>query len=175
MKFDRDENIFAAQTILHSLIEVLHQLDLSDETGRESVKTIVGYLLAQNSCDERLIQSLITICEKLIPTTHIRLQFYVDIVENIIHPIDVDANPLSDKIDLNTEITVASLKAKLFELKEKETRCLETNGDELAAIREEIFLLREQLIFLIIPFLPSKTVRIFVLFFSNCSRGTDFH
>lgn len=144
---------------------MIHQLDLSDETGRESVKNIVGYLLAQNSCDERLIQSLIEICEKLIPTSHTRLQFYVDIVENIVHPIDVDAYPLNgNNMNRNTEILVESLKAKLFELKDKETRCLDMD-DDLAAIREEILLLKEQLIFLIIPLLPSKTVRIFFLCF----------
>lgn len=125
-------------------------------------------LLTNSSCDENHIKSLIKISEKLIPKTSDRLQFYVDIVKNIINPADVDTNNLNttSKMDPNTEVEVASLKMKLFELKEVETECLEVKDyDKLTSIREEICLCNEQITFLITPFLPCASVGIKIIIF----------
>lgn len=154
---DPGDKKLTSQSILLSLIEMLQKFDLSDEIGRETVKNTVVYLLTQSTCDESVAKSLVNICEKLIPASNSRLQFYVDTVTSTIHPIDINTSLETCKMNRNTEIQIASAKAKLFELKEAETGWLVMDEcDKLRAIQQQICLLRERLTFLIIPFLPCK-------------------
>ncbi|XP_037033540.1 condensin complex subunit 3-like [Bradysia coprophila] len=150
----------SSQCIFLSLIELLQMIDFSDQSGRESVKNTIVYLLVQSAtCDENLTKSLITICEKLIPSSNSRLQFYVDIVKNILHPIDPDGSFSSWKLDSNTETDVKSLSVKLVELRKSQTKLLETNEcEKLAAVEKEIGLVKEQLLFLIAPFSTEATI-----------------
>lgn len=150
----------SSQCIFLSLIEMLQMLDLSDQTGRESVKNTIVYLLVQSNCDENLTKSLITICEKLYPTSNSRLQLYVEIVRNILHPIDLDESLSSCKLDSNTETEVSSLVAKLVELRDAQARLLDTTKEcgKRSALEEKIGLVKEQLLFSITPFLPNATV-----------------
>lgn len=154
------ENAIRSEINLLTLIEMLHEFDLSDESGRRSVKNVVVHLLTKHFCDENQIVSLIKISEKLIPTSSDRLRLYVDIVEKITNPIDEDTERLTTiKMDINTEIEVASLKMKLFELEEEERKCLKVKDyDKISTIEDEILLCNEQLAFLVNPLLPCESV-----------------
>ncbi|KAG4067432.1 hypothetical protein HA402_009669 [Bradysia odoriphaga] len=174
----RSHDKLSSQCIFLSLIEVLQMIDFSDQTGRESVKNTIVYLLMQSvTCDENLTKSLITICEKLIPSSNSRLQFYVEIVRNILHPIDLDGTFSSWKLDSNTETDVKSLTVKLDELRERQTKLLETNEcEKLSAAEEEMGLVKEQLLFLIAPFsTEAKMISNFERITSdNLLRGLKF-
>lgn len=162
---DTSGNIFLSQYILLVLIDIFNEFDLSDETGRENLQNVVVYLLTKHPCDENQVKSLVKISETLIPRSSDRLQFYVDIVKSIINPIHVESSSLiaTCEMDASTEIEVASLKMKLFELKEEETKCHRMKEyDKLIDIKREISLCNEKLTNAITPFLPRGSVRIFI-------------
>lgn len=160
---------FAAQNILLSFIEMLNHFDWNDEAGRRNVQSTVIHLLTKCPCEENQIKALIEISEKLIPKSSDRLQFFVDIVRGIVSPVDVDSNMLiaTNEVDANTKVEVATLKMKLYELKEAETKYQETKDyDKLAEIKEQISLCNEELTNLITPVPPNQPVRVDIKCFS---------
>lgn len=153
---DKTNDKLSSRCIFLSLIEMLQMNDLSDATGRETVKNTVVSLLAQKTCDESLTKSLIALCEKLIPSSNSRLQCYVEIVNVILHPIDLNGSFSSYQMDANTKAEVSSLVAKLVELEHmlaiSSEECVESS-----ALEEKIDSVEKQLRFLVTPFVADAT------------------
>lgn len=139
----------------------MDRFDLGDEAGRTNLRNLVTNVFIKNPCEENHIKSLIKISEKLIPISDNRLQFYVDIVRESIQPaahVDTSTSAPSRAVDSNSEVAIASLKMKLFELKEEETKCFEAKDyDKLTEIAEQIAVCNEELTNLN-SFLPNESV-----------------
>ncbi|KAJ6635929.1 Condensin complex subunit 3, partial [Pseudolycoriella hygida] len=158
IKFNQRDNFICQQSILLTLLELLQRLDLSDEIGHQSVKGLVVYLLAHVPCDENIIKCLVKICELLMPESDTRLEFYVETVKKVIHPIEVNANFVTSQMNAYTEMQVNSLQSKLSELKQKVACFMDIDEDEeLAATHEEIAFLKEKITFFIIPYISVET------------------
>lgn len=152
---------------MFSLIEILLTFDYGDEIGRQNLRTLAINLLTTNPCNENIIKSLVKICEKLIPNSDDRLQAYVDVVRSLI-----DQNSLESALnfsdpnvmeslekDPNLKVQVSSLKLKLFELKEEESKCVKVkNYANLSLISEQIAMCHEQLANLVRPLMTSGSV-----------------
>lgn len=116
-------------------IEILISFDYGDEIGRQCLRTLVVHLLTMNACNEQIIKSVITICDKLIPSSDDRLQVYVDVICSLVNQDLLEKSlTLMDpyliqaiETDENFNVDVSALKSKLFEVKEEERQFLEVN------------------------------------------------
>lgn len=153
------------ESILFNLIEILLSFDYGDEIGRQRLQTLAVHLLTTNPCNEHIIESLVKICEKLIPNSDDRLQTYVDVIRSLIdqdslekyysHPSVVDAM----EKDSNLNLEVASLKFKLIELKEEETKFIKVKDyASVSRLSEEYANHMDRLVNLLRPLTSSGSV-----------------
>lgn len=157
-----------AQGILFNLIEILLNFDYGDEIGRQRLRTLAIHLLTTNPCNENIIKSLVNICEKLIPNSDDRLQVYADVIRSLVDQDSLEKalNSMDPNVveamekDANLKVQVSSLKLKLFELKEEESKFVKMKDyASVSRIAEEIALCQDRLVNLIRPFMSSGSVR----------------
>lgn len=160
--------ITIAQSILFNLIEILINFDYGDEIGRQRLRTLAVNLLTTNPCNEHIIKSLIKICEKLIPNSDDRLQVYVDVIRSLVDQdlLEKSLNFMDPKVvesmekDPNLKVQVSSLKLKLYELKEEESKFVKMKDyASVSRIAEEITLCQDRLVTLIRPLMTGGSVR----------------
>lgn len=139
--------------------------DYGDEIGRQNLRSLAIHLLTTNPCNENIIKSLINICEKLIPNSEDRLQVYVDVIRSLVDQ-DLLEKTLSDPIvieslkkDQNLNLQVSTLKLKLYELKEEESKFAKKKDyASVSRISEQITACYDQLVNLVKPLMSSGSV-----------------
>lgn len=154
-----------SQSILYNLIEILLTFDYGDEIGRQHLRTLAIHLLTTNPCNENIIKSLINICEKLIPNSDDRLQVYVDVIRSLVDQ-DLLEKTLKDpsviqalERDPNLQVEVTTLKLRLYELKEEESKCVKAKDyAKVSQISEQITACQDQLVNLVRPLMTSDAV-----------------
>lgn len=153
---------------MFNLIEILINFDYGDEIGRQRLRTLAVNLLTTNPCNEHIIKSLIKICEKLIPNSDDRLQVYVDVIRSLVDQdlLEKSLNFMDPKVvesmekDPNLKVQVSSLKLKLYELKEEESKFVKMKDyASVSRIAEEITLCQDRLVTLIRPLMTGGSVR----------------
>ncbi len=160
--------IVTSQSILFNLIEILASFDLGDEIGRQRLRALAIHLLTINSCNENIIKSLVKICEKLVPNSDERLQVYVDVIRSLVDQDSLEKalNVMDPNVveamekDSNLNVQVSSLKLKLFELKEEESKFVKVKDyARVSRIAEEIASCQDRLVALVRPLMAGGSVR----------------
>ncbi|XP_055916686.1 condensin complex subunit 3 isoform X2 [Eupeodes corollae] len=124
------------QYVLLSLLEILYLYDLGDEIGRENLKKLITTVLKTNDLEEKLVEVIVKCTENLITDQNSRLQFFVEIIEEITHTSSFKNDTLiNDRIlidellekhsDKDLKLKLSSLKVKILDLEEQEMNFVE--------------------------------------------------
>lgn len=153
---------------MYNLIEILINFDHGDEIGRQRLRSLAIHLLTTNPCNEHIIKSLVKICEKLVTNSDDRLQIFADVIRSIVDhdwmekTVDFEDPNVVESLekDQNLKVQVSSLKLKLFELREEQTRSVKVKDYvSVSRISEEIQLCQDKLVQLIRPYMTGGSVR----------------
>lgn len=141
--------------------------DYGDEIGRQRLRSLAVHLLTNNPCNENIIVSLVHICEKLILNSDDRLQLYVDVIRSLVDQdvVEKTLNFMDPNVveamekDPNLKVQVSSLKLKLYELKEEESKFVKVKDyASVSRIAEEISSCQDRLVTLIRPLMTGASV-----------------
>lgn len=137
---------------LHILIEILMRFDLGDEIGRQNLNTFIIKVLTTQILGENAVQKLVSCVESLIPESNGRLQYFIDIIRNIIEPSssinfsDPAITALIDSItDPDININIVQMKSRIMELCEQEYELKNRKDfDMLEKVTEELAICNEE-------------------------------
>uniref|UniRef100_A0A0K8V8N4 Condensin complex subunit 3 n=2 Tax=Bactrocera latifrons TaxID=174628 RepID=A0A0K8V8N4_BACLA len=146
---------------LLSLTEMLYTFDLGDEIGRGNLQKLLAYLLKTFRLDEKVIEMIVRCTENLITDQNARIQFIVEIVQDIcglnnrqndlLHDRTLITELLATSSNADLNLKLSSLKVKILDLEEQEMdfvkqkdymRAQQTTEEKLAATEEYTNLLQ---------------------------------
>uniref|UniRef100_W8B3V5 Condensin complex subunit 3 n=1 Tax=Ceratitis capitata TaxID=7213 RepID=W8B3V5_CERCA len=115
---------------LLSLMEILYTFDLGDEIGRGNLQKLLAYLLKTFRLEEKVIEVIVRCAENLITDQNTRIQFIVDIVQDIcglnskqndlLHDRTLISELLASSSNADLNLKLSSLKVKILDLEEQE-------------------------------------------------------
>lgn len=149
--------------ILMTLVEMMSLFDLSDETGRCNLKSLITEMLSREEFDETIMAKVMECLELLVPDADQRLQFVADIIHNLVDvsqstSVSLDLNNKS-VVELlqrnpNLKVKVSSIKLRIMDLQEEETNCINNKDyDRAEKFKEELVECNEQLAQLLSPYI----------------------
>ncbi|XP_014086147.2 condensin complex subunit 3 [Bactrocera oleae] len=161
-KPDMDKfEVMEFQYKLLSLTEMLYTFDLGDEIGRGNLQKLLAYLLKTFRLDEKVIEMIVRCTENLITDQNARIQFIVEIVQDIcglnnrqndlLHDRTLITELLATSSNADLNLKLSSLKVKILDLEEQEMdfvkqkdymRAQQTTEEKLAATEEYTNLLQ---------------------------------
>lgn len=108
---------------------------MGDEVGRDNLKDLLNWLLLEVHIEEGNIKLIIELYEILIPNVELRLQHFIDIINQIIELPKKhleSAKSLFEKyLEKNSNPTIkmkySSMKVKILDLREQESNYNESN------------------------------------------------
>ncbi|XP_011181583.2 condensin complex subunit 3 isoform X2 [Zeugodacus cucurbitae] len=130
-KADMDKfELMEFQYKLLSLTEMLYTFDLGDEIGRGNLQKLLAYLLKTFRLDEKVIEMIVRCTENLITDQNARIQFIVEIVQDIcglnnkqndlLHDRTLITELLATSSNADLNLKLSSLKVKILDLEEQE-------------------------------------------------------
>ena len=137
-----------------TLLEIVQLYDFGDEIGRGKLKLLLRKVLIEHTVSEDVVHQIVLIIEQLIDNVEERLDFFNNIVKEIVEPNASSAymrkSVIDDIIeksnDMNLQLEVTKLKLELMELKELESNYVEKKQySEAQKIAEQEATLMEKL------------------------------
>ncbi|XP_066254287.1 condensin complex subunit 3-like [Euwallacea similis] len=110
------------QYIIKQLFLALKLLDLSDTHCMKSVRRLVEVLLKSGDLIDDVVETIIGIMDKILPKPEQRFQFAMELISDILHPIDANDQP---QVQEERKFQLAKLKVELASLKADQENALQ--------------------------------------------------
>lgn len=146
------------------LLEIAQLNDFGDEIGRNRLQAVLKKILVEHDLSEHVIKEIAHVVELLIPSLETRLQFFNDIVIDMLnlgssseYSRQTIIEDLISKVGIDMKVKANSLKMEMMELKEQESLFVERKhyGDA-QKVSEKYAQLNEELIEMLRPYAESS-------------------
>lgn len=167
-EYDKNDK-FSKLNFNHSLLtllEIVNLYDFNDEIGKQNLKVLLRKILVEYQLVESMVKTVIGIYERIIGDVEERLNYFKEVVTNII-----SSNKLSElsvisyadeivKESTNTDLKlkVTELKLKIYDLVESETSYVQKKDyAEAQRLSDKVALVNEELLNLIKSYSENST------------------
>ncbi|XP_051156329.1 condensin complex subunit 3 [Leptopilina boulardi] len=112
------------QFMLCQLFEMVKQYDLSDECGRDNLRSLMVDTLMHEICSDKIVQCIVEYFDQVIPDVDRRLTALAEVINELRRPLKQtqtqQVSQLTSSQANNKNMLKAKLKVKLLDLKEEQ-------------------------------------------------------